>query len=136
MHATTAELLAGAVALLHAAVLAIYVAGALCVLRGGFSSGRLKLWQWGYLAVVAAMSMTVVGASSCPLTLLEKAIRVRGDLATRYDGSYIENYLPFLPSMLDQLGSVVLLLLGCVGAGRALIGWVRCTQPDTLVLSE
>jgi hypothetical protein len=116
MQSTCIELLADCVALIHAAVLVVYVAGAVSVLRGRFYGTQLRLWQRVYLAIVLAMAVTIVcGADRCPLTRLENAIRALGDPTTCYSGSFIEHYVPGLPTMVDQVLSVALLTMGCVG---------------------
>jgi hypothetical protein len=92
MQSTCIELLADCVALIHAAVLVVYVVGAVSVLRGRFYGTHLRFWQRAYLAIVLIMAATMVGgAAKCPLTRLENAIRAAGEPATCYSGSYIEH---------------------------------------------
>jgi hypothetical protein len=116
MQSAIIELLAGGVALFHAAVLAVYIAGAASVLRGHFYGHELRFWQRGYLAIVVTMAVTIVGgAAQCPLTWLENAIRAAGDPARCYSGSYLAHYISVVPSIVDQVASVVLLTIGCIG---------------------
>lgn len=109
-----ADALAYVVAILHAAVLVIYIAGALSFATGGFSTARLQLWQRVYLVVVFAISLAVIGTDRCPLTRLENAARAIADPANCYSGSYIEHYVPIVSPMADQMGSFALMAAGCM----------------------
>jgi hypothetical protein len=116
MQSAFFELLADGVVLFHAGVLAVYIAGAASVLQGGFLIAPLRFWQRGYLAIVLGMAVTIVGgAAKCPLTWLENAIRAAGDPTTCYSGSFVEHYVPALPKVVDEVTSVVLLTIGCIG---------------------
>jgi hypothetical protein len=129
MRSAFPEMLADGVAVFHAAVLAIYIAGAVSVMRGRFCGARLLFWQRGYLVIVLAMGVTVACAAKCPLTRLENALRAVGDPATCYSTSYVENYVPILPPMIDQIISLVLLAIGCIGVLCAFITWLRSQGP-------
>jgi hypothetical protein len=125
MPSAVIELLADGVVVFHAAVLAVYIAGAVSVVRGNFLRTQLQLWQRSYLAIVLIMAVTIVGgAARCPLTWLENAIRAAGDPASCYSVSFIEHYVPGLPTMMDQILSVALLTIGCMGVVCAALGEV------------
>lgn len=129
MQAALFEIFANGVALFHAAILAIYIAGAVSVLHGRFYGTQLRFWQRGYLAIVLVMAVSVVcGADKCPLTRLENAIRAASDPATCYSGSYVEHYVPFVPTKADEIASVVLLTLGSVGSVCAALTYWRLHQ--------
>jgi hypothetical protein len=128
MQAAIAKMLADGVVILHAAVLAIYFAGAVSVLRGRFSGGRLLFWHRGYLVIVLAMAMTTAYADKCPLTRLENALRAAGDPTTCYSTSYVECYVPWMPPIIDQVISLILLAIGGIGAFLAFLTWVRSQE--------
>jgi hypothetical protein len=123
MQSAFFEFFADGVALFHAAVLAVYVAGAVSVLLGRFLVSSLRRWQRAYLAIVFVMAVTIVGgADKCPLTRLENAFRAAGDPAACYSGSYVEHYAPFVPTAVDEIMSIVLLTMGCIGVICAALG--------------
>ena len=113
------KLAADAVVLLHLGFVMFVVAGGLLVFR----------WRWIALlhlpAVVWAVLLEFYGWL-CPLTPLEKSLRVAGGQAG-YSGGFVEHYiLPVLyPAELDTtlqiaMGSVVTVI------NIALYGWLLC----------
>ena len=113
------KLAADAVVLLHLGFVMFVVAGGLLVFR----------WRWIALlhlpAVVWAVLLDFYGWL-CPLTPLEKSLRVAGGQAG-YSGGFVEHYiLPVLyPAELDTtlqiaMGSVVTVI------NIALYGWLLC----------
>jgi hypothetical protein len=124
-------MLANGIAVFHAIVLAVYVAGAVSVLRGRFFGARLALWQRGYLVIVLAMSVTTACTERCPLTRLENVVRVAGDPTACYSSSFVEHYVPALPPVVDQIISLVLLAIGCTGALCAFLTWLGSQNPFT-----
>jgi hypothetical protein len=129
MRPAIAETLAAGVAIVHAAVLAIYIAGAVSVLRGRFCRARLLIWQRGYLAIVLALAVTAVCTDTCPLTRLENVLRAASNPAACYRGSYLEYHVPVLSPLADQIASLVLLTIGGFGALGAFTTWLRSQAP-------
>jgi hypothetical protein len=117
------EILADGVAVVHAAILVLYVAGAVSALRGGFCRRPLLGWQFVYLGLVLLTSLSVLLTESCCLTQLENALRAVNRPDTCYDGSFLEHYVPNLPESVDAVGSILLLLAGCLATLSALWSW-------------
>jgi hypothetical protein len=121
------EILAGGVALVHAAVLVLYVAGGAYALGGGFCCRPLLVWQRFYLGLVLLMSLSVLFTERCCLTQLENTLRAMNRPEACYDGSYLAHYFPSLPESVDAMGSMLLLLAGCVATLSALWSWLHET---------
>jgi hypothetical protein len=128
-HSIT-ETLAVGVAVVHAAILVLYIAGGVSALRGGFCRGSPMLWQRFYLGLVFLVSLSVLFVERCPLTQLENALRAAVRPDTSYDGSFLEHYLPGMPQSADAVGSVILLLAGCVATLSVLARWLRVWPSD------
>jgi hypothetical protein len=126
MLPTITEILADGVALVHAAILVLYVAGAVSALRGSFCRRPLLVWQRLYLGLVLLMSLSVLFTERCCLTQLENALRGMNRPEARYDVSFLEHYVPNLPESVDTVGSILLLLAGCVATLSALSSWSAC----------
>jgi hypothetical protein len=122
------EILADGIAVVHAAILVFYVAGAASALRGGFCRRPLALWQRIYLGLVLLIGLSVLYSDSCCLTQLENMLRAINRPDTCYDGSYLEHYLPSVPEGLDTVGSILLLFAGCVATVSALCSWLHVTD--------
>lgn len=115
-----AETIADGVALLHAIVMIIYIAGAASAFQGGFLRLPLKLWQRFYLGIVLLMSLSILLTDGCCLTQLENTIRAIDCPEACYDCSYIEYYLSFVPDSVDAIGSALFLIAGCAATLSAL----------------
>jgi putative Ca2+/H+ antiporter (TMEM165/GDT1 family) len=124
MSALLFEFVVNVIAVFHAAVLAIYVAGGVAVLRGEFFRGPLKVWHRGYLTIVFLMSVSVLISDRCCLTRLENKVRSWQTPQATYECSFLEHYVPQLSRTVDTVGSLVFLLLGCVAVLAALSTWM------------
>jgi hypothetical protein len=122
------EILADGIALVHAAIVVLYVAGAASALRGGFCRRPLVLWQRFYLGLVFLISLSVLFTERCWLTQLENAMRAMHRPDTCYDCSYLVHYVPSLPENVDAIGSILLLLAGCLATVSALWSWSHETD--------
>lgn len=80
-----ALVLAGLVAVVHAASIAY-------VVLGGFLALRDVRWLWPHLAGVAWVVVSGSLLDVCPLTALEKWLVLQGG-GTPYDGYFISHYL-------------------------------------------
>ena len=120
MAAPFTDTVADGIALLHAVVIAFYIAGAASVLQGAFFRPSLKLWQYCYLGLVLLMSLSILSTGNCCLTDLENAIRATNHPNACYQCSYVAHYFPFVPKRVDAYGSVLLLLAGCAATLSAM----------------
>ena len=120
--------LADGIAGVHAGLLLLYFAGAVCVLRGGFLRSPLKRWQRLYLLLVACNCLAVLLTDRCPLTQLENSVRAAGSPRRCYAGSFIGYYFPGIPESVDLAGTLVLLLAGCAGTLQAAWSWLQTTE--------
>ena len=87
--------LADAVLVLHFAVVAFVVGGALAVLLGGprgWAWVRAPLWRWVHLAAIAIVVLQSWRGAHCPLTMLEGWLRLRARGAG-YEKSFIEHWV-------------------------------------------
>jgi hypothetical protein len=106
------RLLADLVMLAHGALLIFFVIA-------GFLAWRWRWVFWPHLFVVLWNLSTVVFGISCPLTALEKSLRVQGG-EQPYAGGYIQHYLdgPIYPvgyTWLVEIISFALVLLSYAG---------------------
>ena len=87
--------LADAVLVLHFAVVAFVVGGALAVLAGGprgWPWVRAPLWRWAHLGAIAVVVLQAWLGAHCPLTVLEVWLRVQARGAV-YAQSFIEHWV-------------------------------------------
>lgn len=117
------EWFADAIAIVHAAVLLLYVGGAVSVLCGGFSRVPLMFWQRIYLVLVLIISFSVLFTDQCCLTQLENAIRSISQPDKCYDCTYIKHYVASIPESVDTIASILLLFAGCMGTLTAFWNW-------------
>lgn len=95
MPATTYQLLADAVLVLHAALVVAVVGGLLLILLGNLAGWRWVNARWFRLAHLATIAVVVLQAwlgAVCPLTQLEMALRAKAR-AGAYEGGFIEHWV-------------------------------------------
>jgi len=89
------QLLADAVLILHFAVVAFVVGGALAVLLGqgrGWRWVRAPLFRWAHLGAIGFVVLQAWLGAHCPLTVLESWLRWQARSAG-YDTSFIEHWV-------------------------------------------
>lgn len=119
------DLLADLTALVHAALLLFDFVGAFAVVANRFSRWPLRSWQVAYLLLAGIKSFAIVAYRNCPLTRLEQLLRRMGALATSFDCSYIEHYLPWLPTSVDQAATLLLMTASFAAYLEAVWAWRR-----------
>lgn len=114
--------LAGIVVFLHLAAILVEVCGAIATLQGRFRQRPLRLWHSAYLAIVLVKAIAFLTVAACPLTLLEQRLRAQLPSGSAYSGSFIEHYLPFIPTEVDLVASIALLAIGAAA-------WIQLLTP-------
>ena len=87
--------LADTVLVLHFAVVAFVVGGALALLVGGprgWAWVRAPLWRWAHLGAIGVVVAQAWLGAHCPLTVLEVWLRLQARTAG-YEKSFIEHWV-------------------------------------------
>jgi hypothetical protein len=113
------DLLADSVAIVHGCLLLLDGCGAIFVMRGAFRRPFLKRWQWAWLGLAGAKAASYLVLDNCPLTLLEQRLRSTGESAGGFTGSFVEQYLPWVPGEIDAAVTMLLMLCGLIGVLQA-----------------
>jgi protein-S-isoprenylcysteine O-methyltransferase Ste14 len=99
-----AEVLANTVALIHAALIALVVGGALVAMTPRVVP-RFPRWLIvAYLLSVGGTLLSDLFLGDCVLTQWEKALRNQASPDSAYGGTFLQHYFGFLPSGLTQPG--------------------------------
>jgi hypothetical protein len=96
------EILANAIALVHAVLIALVVGGALVALTPGVVS-RFPRWLIAaYLISVGGTLLSDLLLGECVLTQWERTLRDAAVPGSAYGGTFLQHYFGFLPSGLTQ----------------------------------
>jgi hypothetical protein len=113
-------------ALLHAVVVAITVAGGVAIFTGRFREARLDdLFAWAFVACCVGQLISLVLTGGCILTAWQRELLLRGGEADPFSGTFLQRYLPWLPSWFAVSGVPLLTLGALVGAGVQVVGSIR-----------
>jgi hypothetical protein len=97
-----AELLANAIALIHAVLIALVVGGALVALTPRVAS-RFPRWLIvAYLLAVGGTLLSDLFLGECIMTQWERALRDQAAPGSSYRETFLQHYFGFLPSGLTQ----------------------------------
>ncbi|HSS50694.1 MAG TPA: DUF2784 family protein [Thermoanaerobaculia bacterium] len=97
-----AELLANVIALIHAALIALVVGGALVALTPRVAA-RFPRWLIGaYLISVGGTLLSDLILGECILTQWERTLRDQAAPGSAYGETFLQHYFGFLPSALTQ----------------------------------
>ena len=97
-----AELLANAIALIHAALIGLVVGGALLALTPKVAA-RFPRWLIAaYLLAVGGTLLSDLFLGECILTQWERTLRDRAAPGSAYRETFLQHYFDFLPSVLTQ----------------------------------
>lgn len=121
---------ADGIALFHGALLMVYIVGTASAFSGGFLRHPLLPWQRVYLLLILLLSLSVLLTEGCVLTQMEKLFRGAATPELCYQSSFLEHYFPFIPSWMDRVGSVLLLVGGCVAVLTAMWSWCFATKKN------
>ncbi|MFY9819778.1 MAG: DUF2784 family protein [Thermoanaerobaculia bacterium] len=94
--------LANAVALIHAALIALVVGGALVALTPRVASRFPRWLVVAYLISVGGTLLSDLFLGDCIMTQWERTLRAQSTLAGVYKESFLQHYFGFLPSGLTQ----------------------------------
>lgn len=96
------EIAANAVALIHAALIALVVGGALVALTPGVVS-RFPRWLIAlYLVSMGGTLLSDLILGECILTQWERTLREHSSSGSAYPETFLQHYFGFLPSGLTQ----------------------------------
>jgi hypothetical protein len=110
------EMLANAIALIHAALIALVVGGALVALTPGVVS-RFPRWLIAaYLISVGGTLLSDLFLGECILTQWERTLRGQAAAGIAYRETFVQHYFGFLPSGLTQTSHFPSYLGAVVGA--------------------
>jgi protein-S-isoprenylcysteine O-methyltransferase Ste14 len=96
------EILANAVALLHALLMALVVGGALVALTPRVILRFPRWLVWVYLISVGLTLLSYLFFGDCLMTQWEKALRDQASPGGAYGETFLQHYFGFLPAGLTQ----------------------------------
>src|SRR5436190_12224747 len=98
------EIAANAIALIHAALIALVVGGALVALTPGVASRFPRCLIVAYLISVGGTLLSDLFLGECILTQWERTLRDASAVGSAYRETFLQHYFGFLPSGLTQPG--------------------------------
>lgn len=113
--------LAGIVVFLHLAAMLVEACGAIAAIQGRYRQRPLRLWHSAYLGIVLVKAIAFLTVAACPLTMLEQHLRAQLPSGSAWSGTFIEHYLPFIPTEVDLVASIALLAIGAAAWIQVLI---------------
>lgn len=104
-------------AVLHAFVVAITVAGGVAVFTGRFRQFRATDgFAWAFLACALGQLVSLVLTGGCILTTWQRELLLRAGAPDPFPGTFLQRYLPWLPDWVAVRGVPLLTLGALVGA--------------------
>ena len=110
---------------IHVMIILLDFRGALSLLLGRFSVGRLVFWQKLYVLMTFSKCLSYLALSDCPLTSLENVLRQHSASRSNYAESFVSHYLPSLSDEADLALIGLLMLSGCVCALKVAVHQTR-----------
>lgn len=91
--------LANGLLLLHAIVVGITVAGGIALFTGRFAKfNKYDVFAWAFIACSFGQIISLIFTGGCIFTKWEKELRLQVDPSATFAKSFLEEYLPFLPT--------------------------------------
>lgn len=118
--------IARGLALLHALIVAITVAGGVAIFTGRFRQFRRDdIFAWAFFACCLGQMISLVLTGGCILTTWQRELLLRAGVAVPFSGTFLQRYLPWLPNWF-AVGGVPLLTLGALlGASVQVVASIR-----------
>lgn len=113
-------------ALLHALIVAITVAGGLAIFTGRFRQARLDdLFAWAFFACCVGQLISLVLTGGCILTRWQRELLLRAGETEAFSGTFLQRYMPWLPNWFAVSGVPLLSLAALVGATVQVVAAIR-----------
>jgi len=113
-------------ALVHALIVALTVAGGVAIFTGRFRQFRRDdFFAWAFIACCVGQLISLVLTGGCILTTWQRELLVSAGESNAFSGTYLQRYLPWLPNWFAVRGVPLLTLGALVGAGVQLVGSIR-----------
>jgi len=118
--------IARGLALLHAVVVAVTVAGGVAIFTGRFRQFRRgDLFAWAFLACSLGQLVSLALTGGCILTTWQRQLLLHAGDVKPFAGTFLQRYLPWLPNWFAVHGVPVLTLGALVGASIQAVAAVR-----------
>ena len=113
-------------ALIHAIIVAITVAGGVAIFTGRFRHFRLDdFFAWAFIACCVGQLISIVLTGGCIVTAWQRELLLRAGEADAFSGTFLQRYLPWLPNWFAVTGVPLLTLGALTGAGVQIMGSIR-----------
>jgi|GEM_PF-1298426 len=121
--------LARALAVLHALIVGVTVAGTVAIFTGRFRHFRRgDLFAWAFFACCLGQLISLALAGGCILTHWQRELLQLAGETEPFSGTFLQRYLPFLPDWFARRGVPLLTLAALLGAGVQVVAAVRRRQ--------
>ncbi len=121
--------LARALAILHALVVGVIVAGTVAVVFGRFRHFRRDdLFAWAFFACCLGQLLSLALTGGCIFTNWQKELLLQSGETEPFSGTFLQRYLPFLPDWFAHRGVPLLTLAALIGAGVQVAAALRGHQ--------
>jgi len=118
--------IARCLALLHAVVVAVTVAGAVAIFTARFRRfHRGDLFAWAFLACSVGQLVSLALTGGCILTAWQRQLLLQAGDGEPFSGTFLQRYLPWLPNWFAVQGVPLLSLGALVGASIQVVAAVR-----------
>lgn len=118
--------LARGLALFHALVVAITVAGGIAIFTGRFRRFRVgDFFAWAFFACCLGQLISLALTGSCILTIWQRELLLHTGEAKPFSGTFLQRYLPWLPNWFAVNGVPLLTLGALVGASIQVVASIR-----------
>ena len=109
--------LANGILLIHTIVVGITVAGGIAIFTGRFAKFHKKdFFAWAFIICSFGQIFSLLFTGGCVFTKWEKKLRLQSDPSAKYAKTFLEEYLPFLPTWFINYVSIITLgaLIGAI----------------------
>ena len=118
--------LARVLALLHALIVGITVAGGIAIFTGRFRQFRREdLFAWTFIACCLGQLISLALTGGCVLTDWQRQLLLHAGEGKPFAGTFLQSYLPWLPSWFAVRGVPLLTLAAMIGATIQIVASVR-----------
>ena len=113
-------------ALLHALIVGITVAGGIAIFTGRFRHFRRDdVFAWAFIACCLGQLISLALTGGCVLTDWQRQLALHEGGGERLSGTFLQSCLPWLPAWCAVRGVPLLTLAALTGATMQIVGSVR-----------
>lgn len=118
--------IARVLALLHAVIVGITVAGGIAIFTGRFRQFRRDdIFAWTFIACCLGQLLSLTLTGGCILTSWQRQCLLHAGEGEPFSGTFLQSCLPWLPNWFAVRGVPLLTMAAMIGAIIQIIGSIR-----------